>query len=330
MASPQISEEMLPPRRRKCRSVVAGHAVKSSMHKKSRRIQIRKGQVAQITSHPVTQDGENALERKSARCKSDSKSESKSKSTSKSKCKWTDKEVEALEAGVAEYGSGRWRQIQLIYGARMNNRSNVDMKDKWRNLNQARERERDHPCAQNVTPVKKSIQCPKCFKGFTSRQAKHRHMKTVQCIAPAGQLEATSQLSSKDLEIQGKHHMVEEVQVERVERVEKGERVKFEEVEVENVDRLKLERVEFEKEKMKEKTNMSRQALLEGLEICAIHMEKLAEEARREAYKARKDAEDAEAEAKLWSRLAAFKELELLQKQKGKAFNIFNFETEMI
>ncbi|KAK9827630.1 hypothetical protein WJX81_000760 [Elliptochloris bilobata] len=53
------------------------------------------------------------------------------------KQKWTDEEEAALRAGVAKYGVGKWRLIQVdeATGPVLAARSNVDLKDKWRNLN---------------------------------------------------------------------------------------------------------------------------------------------------------------------------------------------------
>ncbi|XP_039032631.1 single myb histone 3-like [Hibiscus syriacus] len=52
------------------------------------------------------------------------------------KQKWTAEEEEALRAGVAKYGKGNWKLIQrdpelspFLFA-----RSNIDLKDKWRNL----------------------------------------------------------------------------------------------------------------------------------------------------------------------------------------------------
>ncbi|CAK0747488.1 hypothetical protein CVIRNUC_001769 [Coccomyxa viridis] len=54
-----------------------------------------------------------------------------------SKQKWTDDEEKALRAGVDKYGVGKWRLIQKdeAFGPQLVTRSNVDLKDKWRNLN---------------------------------------------------------------------------------------------------------------------------------------------------------------------------------------------------
>ncbi|KAK6120397.1 hypothetical protein DH2020_045877 [Rehmannia glutinosa] len=55
------------------------------------------------------------------------------------KQKWTSEEEEALRAGVAKHGPGKWKNIQrdpefnhLLFA-----RSNIDLKDKWRNLSVA-------------------------------------------------------------------------------------------------------------------------------------------------------------------------------------------------
>lgn len=52
------------------------------------------------------------------------------------KQKWTTEEEDALRAGVLKHGTGKWKNIQkdpefnhLLY-----NRSNIDLKDKWRNM----------------------------------------------------------------------------------------------------------------------------------------------------------------------------------------------------
>lgn len=53
------------------------------------------------------------------------------------KQKWTHEEEQALRIGVKSYGVGKWRLIQKddACGPVLANRSNVDLKDKWRNLN---------------------------------------------------------------------------------------------------------------------------------------------------------------------------------------------------
>ncbi|XP_050367066.1 LOW QUALITY PROTEIN: telomere repeat-binding factor 2 [Argentina anserina] len=53
------------------------------------------------------------------------------------KQKWTPEEEAALKAGVLKHGAGKWRTIlsDKEFGSILNLRSNVDLKDKWRNIN---------------------------------------------------------------------------------------------------------------------------------------------------------------------------------------------------
>jgi hypothetical protein len=48
--------------------------------------------------------------------------------------RWTEDEVRVLKEGVRVFGRGKWQQI-LDWGMEFNNRSAVDLKDKWRTLN---------------------------------------------------------------------------------------------------------------------------------------------------------------------------------------------------
>ncbi|XP_022715181.1 telomere repeat-binding factor 4-like [Durio zibethinus] len=52
------------------------------------------------------------------------------------KQKWTPEEEEALLAGVAKHGPGKWKNIlkDPDFAPCLTNRSNIDLKDKWRNL----------------------------------------------------------------------------------------------------------------------------------------------------------------------------------------------------
>lgn len=52
------------------------------------------------------------------------------------KQKWTSEEEAALKAGVAKYGVGKWSTIlkDPEFATVLRSRSNVDLKDKWRNL----------------------------------------------------------------------------------------------------------------------------------------------------------------------------------------------------
>ncbi|CAH8359274.1 unnamed protein product [Eruca vesicaria subsp. sativa] len=52
------------------------------------------------------------------------------------KLKWTVDEEDALRAGIEKHGPGKWKNIlrDPDFAHRLNNRSNIDLKDKWRNL----------------------------------------------------------------------------------------------------------------------------------------------------------------------------------------------------
>jgi len=58
------------------------------------------------------------------------------------KTKWSDAEVQALETGVGTYGEGSWAEIHKnVPIFRMNSRTQVDMKDKWRNIKKKRDQD---------------------------------------------------------------------------------------------------------------------------------------------------------------------------------------------
>ncbi|KAM0020869.1 putative transcription factor MYB-HB-like family [Helianthus debilis subsp. tardiflorus] len=52
------------------------------------------------------------------------------------KQKWTAEEEEALRAGIAKHGTGKWKNIQKDpeFNHLLHSRSNIDLKDKWRNM----------------------------------------------------------------------------------------------------------------------------------------------------------------------------------------------------
>ncbi|KAM1031116.1 hypothetical protein FF1_034905 [Malus domestica] len=52
------------------------------------------------------------------------------------KQKWTAEEESALKAGVIKHGAGKWRTIlkHPEFSGVLYTRSNVDLKDKWRNM----------------------------------------------------------------------------------------------------------------------------------------------------------------------------------------------------
>ncbi|VVA95085.1 unnamed protein product [Arabis nemorensis] len=55
------------------------------------------------------------------------------------KLKWTAEEEEALRAGIEKHGTGKWKNIlrDPEFADQLTSRSNIDLKDKWRNLSVA-------------------------------------------------------------------------------------------------------------------------------------------------------------------------------------------------
>ena len=53
------------------------------------------------------------------------------------KLKWTQEEEEALIAGIEKHGTGKWKAILVDpqFSHLLTSRSNIDLKDKWRNMN---------------------------------------------------------------------------------------------------------------------------------------------------------------------------------------------------
>lgn len=47
---------------------------------------------------------------------------------------WTEREIGALKKGVAKYGKGSWAEIKNEYAEILRNRTTVQLKDKWRNM----------------------------------------------------------------------------------------------------------------------------------------------------------------------------------------------------
>lgn len=70
------------------------------------------------------------------------------------KQKWTAEEEEALRAGVAKHGTGKWKNIQKDpeFNHFLYSRSNIDLKDKWRNMSVS---------ANGQGPREKSSRTPK-------------------------------------------------------------------------------------------------------------------------------------------------------------------------
>nr|QSD99521.1 MYB family transcription factor [Melilotus albus] len=76
------------------------------------------------------------------------------------KLKWTGEEEDALIAGIKRHGPGKWKAILLDpqFGPLLTSRSNIDLKDKWRNMNVGNisQPPRFTKCKAATTPVSSS------------------------------------------------------------------------------------------------------------------------------------------------------------------------------
>lgn len=79
------------------------------------------------------------------------------------KHKWTAEEEAAIKAGIAKYGAGKWSIIlkDPEFSTILHLRSNVDLKDKWRNIHVMTSgvgsRQRSRPGVKNVQPTTKHV-----------------------------------------------------------------------------------------------------------------------------------------------------------------------------
>lgn len=71
--------------------------------------------------------------------KKDTKINSSKKAKKAKKGKWTLEETQCLEQGVALFGEGQWLKIKRHFPEQLKNRSNVDIKDRWRNFGGVRQ-----------------------------------------------------------------------------------------------------------------------------------------------------------------------------------------------
>lgn len=53
----------------------------------------------------------------------------------KRRAKFTDVEDNAIREGVRRFGAGKWSEIKVNYAVELKNRDTVQMKDRWRNMN---------------------------------------------------------------------------------------------------------------------------------------------------------------------------------------------------
>lgn len=100
---------------------------------------------AELERQGVREDVESALEGLVGASASTRANVSQNKVKRIKRVKWSQEEVDALRAGVARYGEGRWAVILREFAASFNDvRISVDLKDKWRNLYKAHRADASH------------------------------------------------------------------------------------------------------------------------------------------------------------------------------------------
>jgi len=60
-------------------------------------------------------------------------------SLAKRRARFTEAEDNAIRQGVDRFGTGKWTDIKVHYAVELQNRSAVQLKDRWRTLNKERE-----------------------------------------------------------------------------------------------------------------------------------------------------------------------------------------------
>ena len=63
---------------------------------------------------------------------------------------WTDEEVEALREGVAKHGKGAWKAVLVESSHAFQDRTTMDLKDKWRNLEKKAAKERAREVQEEI------------------------------------------------------------------------------------------------------------------------------------------------------------------------------------
>jgi len=87
------------------------------------------------------------------------KSNSKKPKKEKSNKRWTDEETKCLKQGVEMFGLGQWLKIKRCFASALSDRTNVDLKDRWRNFGgdrQSQKRRRNSP----TPPIKRARATP--------------------------------------------------------------------------------------------------------------------------------------------------------------------------
>ncbi|KVI08924.1 telomere repeat-binding factor 1-like [Cynara cardunculus var. scolymus] len=113
------------------------------------------------------------------------------------KQKWTLEEEAALKAGVAKYGPGKWSTIlkDSEFVSVLHLRSNVDLKDKWRNLNLMAS---GYGSRQRARPGKSKTQSIHKLENISTASKEDHDMKV--CIPdPSTTLAARLQIGSSNM-----------------------------------------------------------------------------------------------------------------------------------
>ncbi|XP_057444762.1 telomere repeat-binding factor 5-like [Lotus japonicus] len=149
------------------------------------------------------------------------------------KQKWTAEEEDALHCGVQKYGAGKWKNIlrDPEFAPSLTSRSNIDLKDKWRNLNvvtgqgsniKSRTLKHKLPAPTAVTTPDPTLQflliVENCYF-MPDAMAQSRRTKSVIATAHAYTMELeqeVTKLKEENEELQKKQEEIMEMQKNQV------------------------------------------------------------------------------------------------------------------
>ncbi|CAH0491326.1 unnamed protein product [Peronospora farinosa] len=97
---------------------------------------------------------------------------------------WSDEEEKFLRHGVKKYGTGKWKQI-LIDGQDVfsKHRTNVDLKDKWKNMQNTKFTTRKRPAeGNNLSPLVKQEEQPTVHRASRVSVKKYRSRNDASAI----------------------------------------------------------------------------------------------------------------------------------------------------
>lgn len=76
---------------------------------------------------------------------------------------WSDEETNALLHGVTEYGEGKWKLILTLFHDKFIRRTEVDLKDKWRNLLRYHKSKKNQMLFRECSFMKCFFFCKQCY-----------------------------------------------------------------------------------------------------------------------------------------------------------------------